>query len=85
MENALGKVDLSVKSKDKKEDKTEETSSVTKQQDGSIAKQTVIEQLILSVDLNTISDIQKLKKLIEEIEDNINSNGDDHDNGLAFV
>lgn len=85
VEAALGKVDLSIKSKDKKEDKAEEASSVIKQQDGNTVKQTVIEQLILNVDLNTISDIQKLKKLIEEIEDNINSNGDSDNNGIAFV
>ncbi len=77
VEAALGKVDLSIKNKDKKENKSEEAFSEVRQQEGSVTKQTVIEQLILNVDLNTISDIQKLKKLIEEIEDNINSNGED--------
>lgn len=40
-------------------------------------RKTVIEKLILNVDLKTIEDLNKLKKLLDEIEDKINSNDDD--------
>ena len=40
-------------------------------------RQTVIQQLILKVNLDDIESLQKLKKLIQEIEDD--TNGDDPD------
>ena len=41
-----------------------------------VSKQTTIQQLTLQVDLSSIDDIQKLKALIAEIEDEVNSNPD---------
>lgn len=41
------------------------------------ARKTVIEKLMLNVDLKTIKDLKQLLKLIEEIEEYTNSRGDD--------
>ena len=41
------------------------------------ARKTVIEKLMLNVDLKTIKDLKQLLKLVEEIEEYTNSRGDD--------
>ena len=40
-------------------------------------KRTIIEKLILNVDPKSIAELSKLLKLIDEIEDYVNSNNDD--------
>lgn len=40
-------------------------------------KKTIIQKLVLNVDLKKIKDLQKLLQLLEEIEDYTNGNGPD--------
>lgn len=40
-------------------------------------KKTIIQKLVLNVDLKKIKDLQKLLQLLEEIEDYTNGNGQD--------
>lgn len=58
--------------KEKKEDASEEEAGTA-----SRSKKTIIEKLILNVDIKKIKDLNKLLQLIEEIEDYTNGNGPD--------
>lgn len=75
------KIDLSVKKKPGKVDMNLDGGKTDfKEESGNRVegKKTVIERLLLNVDLKTIKDLQALLKLVDEIEDYTNSrNGDD--------
>lgn len=72
------KIDLSVKKKPGKTGlKQDEEKAGTNEEAGKAeAKKTVIERLMLNVDLKTIKDLQALLKLVDEIEDYTNSRGE---------
>ena len=75
---SLGKVDLTLSRNSKKqedEDKTEKAGSQAGEQGGQTTRHITISNLNLNVDLKDIESIKKLQKLLEEIQDNINSNG----------
>lgn len=77
VESALGKVDLTLqKSSTQKEDKAGEQESRTGEQGVQVSRHITINNLNLNINPKDIEDLKKLKKLLSEIEDNINSSGD---------
>ena len=79
VETALGKVDLTLQKNSQKQgaDKIKESGSLSGEQGGQ-AERTVlkINNLNLNVDLKDIESLKKLRQLLTEIEDNINSSGE---------
>lgn len=77
VESALGKVDLTLqKSSTQKEDKAGGQESRTGEQEAQVSRHITINNLNLNINPKDIEDLKKLKKLMSEIEDNINSSGD---------
>lgn len=77
VESALGKVDLTLqKSSTQKEDKAGGQESRTGEQEAQVSRNITINNLNLNINPKDIEDLKKLKKLLSEIEDNINSSGD---------
>lgn len=77
--DSFEKIDLSLKKKEGKV-KTEDLSQKageSKEEKGTSVKSTVIEKLILNVDLKTLKDLKQLLKLLEEVEEYTGSNGDE--------
>lgn len=63
-------------------EKKEKKKDTERKEDGAShggGKKTIIQQLILNVDLKKIKDLQKLLQLLEEIEDYTNGNGPDEE------
>lgn len=81
VEESFNKINLSASpdktTKAKTSEKIEKTELEKETSTTNEGRKTVIEKLILNVDLKTIEDLNKLKKLLDEIEDKINSNDDD--------
>lgn len=73
------KIDLSVKKRPGKTGlkQDEERAGINEGTEKPEGKKTVIERLMLNVDLKTIKDLQALLKLMDEIEDYTNSRGED--------
>lgn len=83
VEESFSKINLSAspyKTAREKEKETVSRTELERETNTTETKKTVIEKLILNVDLKSIEDLNKLKKLLDEIEDHINSN--DNDDGL---
>ncbi len=77
VESALGKVDLTLqKSSVQKEDKAGEPEKKADGQGIQTLRHITINNLNLNISPKDIEDLKKLKKLLSEIEDNINSSGD---------
>ena len=77
MESALGKVDLTLqKGSTQKEDKAGEPEKQADGQGVQTTRHITINNLNLNISSKDIEDLKKLKKLLSEIEDNINSSGD---------
>lgn len=81
VEESFNKINLSASpdktAKAKSSEKVEKTEWSKETSTTNEGRKTVIEKLILNVDLKNIEDLNKLKKLLDEIEDKINSNDDD--------
>lgn len=81
VEESFNKINLSASpdktTKAKTSEKIEKTELEKETSTTNEGRKTVIEKLILNVDLKSIEDLNKLKKLLDEIEDKINSNDDD--------
>ena len=77
VESALGKVDLTLqKGSTQKEDKAGEPEKQADGQGVQTTRHITINNLNLNISSKDIEDLKKLKKLLSEIEDNINSSGD---------
>ncbi len=78
-ENSFGKIDLSLKKRAGgiTPENTMKSDAGNPEEKENAARKTVIEKLMLNVDLKTIKDLKQLLKLIEEIEEYTNSRGDD--------
>lgn len=85
VEESLKKINLSAspdKTKGTGSRETIKTTEISKEKKDTETKKTVIEKLVLNVDLKSIKNLDKLMALIEEIEDQINSNDTGDDDGL---
>ncbi len=78
VETALGKVDLTLQKNEQKQkaDNAEKAEETSGEQGGQPVRHLTINNLNLNVDLKDIESIQKIKKLLDEIENNIHSSGD---------
>lgn len=79
VETALGKVDLTLQKNNQRQDadKIKESGSLSGEQGGQIERTVIrINNLNLNVDLKDIESLKKLRQLLTEIEDNINSGGE---------
>lgn len=78
VETALGRVDLTLQKSGQrqKEDNAEKAEETAGEQGRQTVRHISINNLNLNVDLKDIESIQKIKKLLEEIENNIYSSGD---------
>ena len=81
VEKSFEKIDMTARPKEEPKPKTEadETESDVNHGQGSTTskRRTIIEKLILNVDPKSIDELSKLLKLVDEIEDYVNSNNDD--------
>lgn len=77
VETALGRIDLTLQKSGQKQnaDNAEKAEETAGGQGGQTARHVTINNLNLNVDLKDIESIQKIKKLLEEIENNIYSSG----------
>lgn len=81
VEKSFEKIDMTARPKEEPRPRTEDSELETDEEPGqrsTISKRrTIIEKLILNVDPKSIDELSKLLKLVDEIEDYVNSNNDD--------
>ena len=81
VEKSFDKIDMTARpkleSKPKQEADQPDSGDEPGQRSTTSNKRTIIEKLILNVDPKSIAELSKLLKLIDEIEDYVNSNNDD--------
>lgn len=81
VEKSFEKIDMTARPKEESRPRTEadesETDEEPRQRSTTSKRRTIIEKLILNVDPKSIDELSKLLKLVDEIEDYVNSNNDD--------
>lgn len=81
VEKSFEKIDMTARPKEESRPRTEtdesETGEEPEQRSTTSKRRTIIEKLILNVDPKSIDELSKLLKLVDEIEDYVNSNNDD--------
>lgn len=81
VEKSFSKIDMTARPKEEPRPRTEadeaETGEDPGQRSTTSKRRTIIEKLILNVDPKSIDELSKLLKLVDEIEDYVNSNNDD--------
>lgn len=81
VEKSFEKIDMTARPKEESRPRTEtdesETGEEPEQRSTTSKRRTIIEKLILNVDPKSIDEMSKLLKLVDEIEDYVNSNNDD--------
>ena len=81
VEKSFSKIDMTARPKEESRPRTEADESETDEEPGQRSttskRRTIIEKLILNVDPKSIDELSKLLKLVDEIEDFVNSNNDD--------
>lgn len=81
VEKSFEKIDMTARPKEEPRPRTEDSELETDEEPGQRSttskRRTIIEKLILNVDPKSIDELSKLLKLVDEIEDYVNSNNDD--------
>lgn len=81
VEKSFSKIDMTARPKEEPRPRTEDSELETDEEPGQRSttskRRTIIEKLILNVDPKSIDELSKLLKLVDEIEDYVNSNNDD--------